>query len=164
MKPLVTEEMLLEVTRWEPHPDSEGYYEYVARRLNAALDPLLVEREAAIVEECARVIDQEIRWRETERDDSGFKLAAGYMRPLDELAKAIRALSAPEALARHDAAVRLEAAKLVEVRYVMAENYPDPPGERYVIFIGDVPRLTGTANTPVEALAERIRAALEGKP
>lgn len=52
------------------------------------------------------------------------------------------------------------ASPLVEVRYVRAKNYPDAARQQYVIFIGGVPCLTGTANGPVDELAEKIRIAI----
>jgi hypothetical protein len=104
MKPLVTAAMIQSVQIDDKlGPPSEQ----LAGALNAALEPLLAGWEAAILKMAADSVDHAERKYETEslcKDRECGCLTEWIKRE-------ILALSAPDALARHDAAVRLEEAK-----------------------------------------------------
>jgi hypothetical protein len=104
MKPLVTPEMFKEANHaWNmavANGDYRPYREQMADRLNAALEPLLAEWEAAILQAAANV--RVYGYKETALE--GPRESAGLGKPFKD---AILALSAPDALARHDAAVKM---------------------------------------------------------
>ena len=47
-----------------------------------------------------------------------------------------------------------------EVKYVDVLEWPGPHAERYVIFVCGIPVLSGTANGPVEKIAETVEFAI----
>ena len=67
-----------------PAAESSDYPKHWPREVRDAWD--------RAIEKAAEEIDRELRWRTTEVDDTGRSLAPGFMRPLDELARIIRAL------------------------------------------------------------------------
>jgi hypothetical protein len=112
MKPLITPEMVRDANV-KGATDSEAsrgdWWACLADRLNAALEPLLAEWEAAILELAAQ--HQPIAEYDPERREATLACSCGYEPEAVDWKAHIMGLRTADALARHDAAVRLEEAK-----------------------------------------------------
>ena len=158
MKPLVTAAMIQSVQIDDKlGPPSEQ----LAGALNAALEPLLEEREAALLDAAAGLVcdacgPQNKFWHSA--DSKGYHLhIAGHQEACKCFAVYIRKLSSVDALARHDAAVRLEA---IRECAAIARKHQDQkqPYDKYYGEEG-----LGASATTAGAILDEL-AALEGKP
>jgi hypothetical protein len=120
---LVTAELMREA--WlkiggGPGAQASGWYQLLADALNAALAPLIAEQKAAILKLAADTLKASVQAHQ--RGERTVTLQDA----LDEIA----ALSPADALAKHDAAVRLEEAKWWEhLVGVVEPNHPDGHSE-----------------------------------
>jgi hypothetical protein len=122
---LVTREMFLEAMEAGDVGYCEGDFnvDEMAKHLNAALAPLIAEREAAILEQAASIFDFAARgtieaMSQEGRSETWKILAQQSVEQYQSVIKSIRAIFPSDALARHDLEIRCNT-EIETVEYIL---------------------------------------------